>query len=152
MGILGFSIMKMKWTLDVYEKIEANIHQEKIKTFCFSLQQYQSLNWIDSREFVLEGQWYDVVQQKKMQDGYFLIKAFSDQEEKEWISFLFKPKSNSTNSNASSNMHQDLKCSLFQNLILDLKDILKVNDSFIELSQQYSQVDSCDLYPPPRLI
>lgn len=142
----------MKWTKEVYESIETQLHKEKLKTFCFSLKEYQSLNWIESHEFIVDDQWYDVVGKIQQEDGSYLLTVFSDHIEKEWIAHFFKSKSNSTNSNSNNINQQDLKNFLFQDLIVDMDDLEKVKDSFIDLRARISEVHFSTLYPPPRLI
>jgi len=151
-GVLGFSIMKMKWTKEVYESIETQLHKEKLKTFCFSLKEYQSLNWIDSREFVLAEHWYDVVEKIQLDDGSFLLTVFSDHKEREWWDHFFSQKNNTPLSKSKHILEQNFKCSIFQDLIVDLQVLPRVHDQFIDITHGISAYFYSKFYPPPRAI
>ncbi len=144
--------MKMKWTKEVYEKIESQLHHDKLKTFCFSAEEYQMINWIDEKEFVLDYRWYDVIDKVKLEDGSHLLNVFCDDGEKEWIAQFFKSKQDSNSNQSKQFLQNSFKFSLFQDLIIVLKDLPKCKDQFFDLTLLLSFDYYTVQYPPPRLV
>jgi hypothetical protein len=150
LGVLSFSMMKMKWMNELHEKLESGLHREKLLTLCYSVDEYKQINWIGQREFIMDGQWYDVVKKQKTGDEYQLT-VFPDHEEKNWFANFFPDNKSTSDHSGNFNQH-NFKFSLFQNLVTQLKEFPKSKDRFVDITEMIPTVFFDKNDPPPRQI
>ena len=140
-------------------RIESGLCSEELLVMTFSNKSFNSLNWLNEREFERNGDLFDVVHFKQLSNGNIELKCISDLKEKE----LFRQFANETvNSfgeednptpicNWMKLLHSPSICAeinnCFQIICFDLKSEIAVNYQFM-----FSDAEITLESPPPCIL
>lgn len=135
---------------NVCEKIHSQLHKDEFITISYSEINYQKINWINEREFVMENQWYDLVDKKLLDNGSYLLVVFPDLGETKWFDFIFKSKQDPTSSDRN---HLTQKVfDLFMDPIDDMESLLLSKNDICTAIHWNSINCNLKFFPPPRQV
>lgn len=142
----------MKWVHEIWKKIEAGVEPDNVKTFCFTNAEFQSLNWIEDGEFVLDGNWYDVINIINNADGSYFLKVFQDDKEKDWMAKLFSKEEDQQQGTDRKFENNADKFQFTRETVNELRAIPQKKSFFIGESLILDHDYYSTLFQPPRLI
>ncbi|MBN8703754.1 MAG: hypothetical protein J0M08_11870 [Bacteroidetes bacterium] len=122
---------------EIKQKIKKSIPDDELTTFTLSKVEYENLEWIEKKEFRLNGNMYDVVKKTIHINGTIILHVINDKKEKELFVNLEKQiQQNDKNSAAGKNLQKLFK--LFSCIDAPISELaILVRDNSILLSERY---------------